>query len=201
MINQEEITELSKRVGDVRGAVFQTDADFIRREIGEDGLLKIEKKITEWGAGLKYNQVKTMNWYPVAWRTFSLLACCEVFGWNEAQIRRMGLNAPKASIIVKLFFKLFPDMKKFAAQIPAYWKKHYSVGELTPVKVDMENKEIILHLSEFAFHPIQCRYYEGYFEATVKLTRPKDSQVSSKEISCSFREKNLYEVYQLNWTT
>lgn len=198
--NNEELQIILEKQGDARGAVFQTDANYILEFGSQDNLLKIEEQLKEWGLNFHYKDIKPMSWYPVAWRVLSLLSIKKTMNWDDTQIGEMGKNAPKVSIIVKLFFKLFPDIKKFAEQIPAYWRKHYTVGDLEVAKLDNKHKEMILHLKNYSFHPILCKYLEGYFETATKLTRPQDSVVSSKEIKCSFRDNIFYEVYQLKWT-
>ncbi len=200
VITKEEIEKILQKKGDVRGVVFQTDANYILQKEKEEGLQKVEEKLKEWGVTLRYEEIKPMAWYPVAWRTLSILAIREALEWSDEEIREMGKNAPKISIIVKLFFKLFPDIEKFAEQVPKYWRKHYTVGELEVTKLDKEGKVIALHMKNFTFHPAQCKYYEGYFEQTVQLTRPKDSVVTCKEIQCSFRDNVSYEAYQVKWT-
>lgn len=200
MLNQEEITKILSHRGDVRGAVFKTDAEYIARLASAADLKKVEQKLKEWGVSLDYQVVMPMAWYPVAWRVLSLLAVREVLNWDDQAIREMGRNAPKASVIVKLFFKLFPDIGKFAQQIPHYWSKHYTEGSLEVISLDKEKREMVLHLNDFSFHPLLCQYLEGYFEAATKLTRPKESVATSQEIECSFRQQVPYEAFKLTWT-
>ncbi|MEK7173446.1 MAG: hypothetical protein AAB723_03090 [Patescibacteria group bacterium] len=200
MIDNKEIQKILAKQGDVRGAVFQTDANYILKVGSPSDLLKVDNQLKQWGVGLQLKDAKPMGWYPVAWRVLSLLAIKETFGWGEEEIRKIGENAPKVSVIVKLFFKLFPDIGKFAEQIPKYWAKHYTAGVLEVAKLDKANKELILHLKDFAFHPLFCKYLEGYFQTATKLTRVKESVVTVKEIQCSFRTQTAYEAYQINWT-
>lgn len=200
MPTNEEIEKILQKKGDVRGVVFQTDTNYILKKGTEEDLRKIEERIKEWGISVIYKEVKPMAWYPVAWRVCSLLAIKEVFGWGDEEIRKMGENAPKVSVIVKLFFKLFPDIGKFAKEIPGYWTKHYTSGALEVANLDKENQELILRLNGFAFHPILCKYLEGYFTIATKLTRPKESQVTCRELKCSFRDNVPYEEYQIKWT-
>ncbi|OIO50352.1 hypothetical protein COX74_02960 [bacterium (Candidatus Gribaldobacteria) CG_4_10_14_0_2_um_filter_41_16] len=56
------------------------------------------------------------------------MAAQEVFDWTEQDIRNMGVNAPKVSVVVKLMFKLFADIEQLAKQMPGFWKKNYTVG-------------------------------------------------------------------------
>jgi len=200
MINREKIQNILKKQGDVRGAVFQTDANYILKLGSRDDLLKVENQLKEWGVDFQFKDAKPMSWYPVAWRVLSLLAIKEALGWDSAQIREMGKNAPKVSVIVKLFFKLFPDIEKFAQQIPNYWRKHYTAGELGVVELEKDKQTMLIRLKNFSFHPVLCQYLEGYFEQATKLTRPEDAVVTVKEVQCSFRDSVPYEAYQLNWT-
>ncbi|MDD4990347.1 MAG: hypothetical protein PHW31_03495 [Candidatus Pacebacteria bacterium] len=200
MFTKEKADKILKKEGDARGVVFQTDANYILKLGSQNDLIKVENKLKEWGIGFHYKEVRPMGWYPVSWRVLSLLAIQESLGWNDEQIREIGRNAPKVSIIVKLFFKLFPDIEKFAQQIPNYWRKHYTIGELMVEEIDKSKQAMIIRLKDFSFHPLLCRYLEGYFEQATKLTRPEDSVVTAKEIQCSFHEKVPFEAYQLNWT-
>jgi len=199
-ITPEEIKAILVKQGDVRGAVFQTDANYILKVGSQNDVLQVEKQLKKWAIDLRYQEIKAMAWYPVAWRVLSLLAIKQVLGWDNEQIRKMGQNAPKVSIIVKLFFKLFPDIEKFAQQIPHYWRKHYTAGDLNVVELNKNNQTMLLHLKDFSFHPVLCKYLEGYFEQATKLTRPADAQVVCQETQCSFRDNTGYEAYQLKWT-
>ena len=200
MIGNKEVQDLLKKQGDARGAVFQTDADYILMSGSRGDLLKVENKLKEWGVDLCYKDVKPMSWYPAAWRVLSLIAIKDSLGWDGARIREMGKNAPKVSVIVKLFFKLFPDIEKFAQQIPNYWRKHYTIGELKVVELEKDKQTMLIHLKDFSFHPVMCQYLEGYFEQATKLTRPEDSLVTAEEAQCSFRDNVPYEAYRLSWT-
>lgn len=201
MFTKKEVEKLLDKKGDARGVVFQTDADYVKSRFGEEGIKKVEALLKEWGVGLRYNEVDAMEWYPVAWRVLSLAAIKVALDWQNADIREMGRNAPKVSIIVKLYFKLFPSIKKFVDQVPGYWRKHYTIGALEAVKLDEGNKEMIVRVKDFISHPLLCTYLEGYFERTIQLTRPEDSRVKVKELHCSFREDVEYQEFKITWTT
>ena len=200
MISHEEIQKILEKQGDVRGAVFQTDANYILKVGSTDDLLKVDNQLKEWGVGLQLKDAKPMGWYPVAWRALSLLAVKEVLFFDDVRIREMGKNAPKVSVIVKLFFKLFPDIEKFAQQIPNYWRKHYTIGELEVEKLDKNKRTMVIRLKDFSFHAVMCRYLEGYFEQATKLTRPEDSVITAEETQCSFRNGASFEEYSLGWS-
>jgi len=199
-ITPEEIKALLVKQGDVRGVVFQTDANYLSKYGPPDALQKVEDKLKEWGVPFQYKQAAPLGWYPESWRTLSLLAVKEALGWDDNQIREMGKYAPRVSVIVKLFFKLFPDIEKFAQQIPHYWRKHHTSGDLVVVNIDKNKNIVTAHLKNFSFHPVVCKYLEGYFEQATKLTRPADAQVVCQETQCSFRDNTDYEVYQVHFS-
>ncbi|HBH46424.1 MAG: hypothetical protein A2445_03390 [Candidatus Jacksonbacteria bacterium RIFOXYC2_FULL_44_29] len=200
MITTEEVKAILAKEGDARGVVFLTDANYITLRGQGQILPQIEKQLADWDIPVKFSEIKAMNWYPVAWRMLSLVAIKEVLNWTDEDIRKMGENAPQVSVIVKLFFKLFPSVKKFAEQIPRYWRKHYTVGDMEVVSVDETNRQMLLHLKNFNFHPLLCKYYEGYFARATKLTRPVASVVTAKENDCHFKTGVPFHEYQLNWT-
>lgn len=49
MLTKNEIEDLMKKPGQVRGVVFVTDAKYILNKKGEEGLKKVEEKTKEWG--------------------------------------------------------------------------------------------------------------------------------------------------------
>lgn len=200
MFSQEEIEKIAQRKGDIRGVVFQTVADYVLKKWGAEGLDRVEKKLKEWGMPFRYEEVRTLDWYPVGWGALSVLAVAEAFSLDELGVKNMGSSVPKISLVVKLLFKFFLDIEKFARQLPGYWAKHYTIGSVEVAKIDKKNKEIILYLKGAAFHPLLCKYIEGYIEKAVELARPTGSVIAAKELQCTFKDNTPYEVYQIKWT-
>ncbi|MCX6789635.1 MAG: hypothetical protein NTZ42_03435 [Candidatus Gribaldobacteria bacterium] len=200
IINKEEVNEILQKKGEIRGVAFQSIGDFILKKKGQTGLLEVEKQMAEWGADFYFSGISPMAWYPIAWGALSILAAQEVFGWTEQDIREMGANAPKASVVVKLMFKLFSNMKQLSKQIPGFWRKNYTVGEVEVMNLDEDKKEMVLHFKDSSFHPSLCKYVEGFAETTLQFSRPKNSVISVKETKCSFKDNVPYEEYIVRWT-
>ena len=200
IISGEEIKKILLKKGEVRGAAFQSIGDFILKSNGEAGLAEVEERVRKWGAGFYLSKISPMAWYPIAWGALFVLAAQEVFGWTEQDIRKMGANAPRVSAIVKLTFKLFPNIERLAEQIPGFWRKNYTVGEMEVASLNKKKKEMILRLRDCAFHPMLCRYIEGFAETTLQFSRPKDSVMTVKETKCSFKDGVPYEEYTVSWT-
>ncbi len=189
---KKEIEEVLKIQGKVRGAVFQTDKEYVILKWQKQGFEKLNQKARELNIDIPYQAAKAMEWYPIGKRIASLLLIKEVFGLEDKEIREMGKIAPKFSIIVKIFFKLFTPAEKFAREIPRYWQEHYTVGRLEAKKVSTKEKEMILHLKEIKINPLFCLYLEGYFERVLKFLYPSGQ---CRERKCSFKGDKFHEYY------
>lgn len=200
MFLQEEINRILQKKGDIRGVAFQSVADYILKKQDAEGLKKVERKMQEWGVPFEYKTIKTMGWYPIAWGALFVLATQDVFGWTDSDIRDMGVAAPKASLLAKLFFKLFFDMKKVAEHIPAFWQKNYTIGEMRVIRLNEDKKEMVLHLIDCSFHPALCQYTEGYIETSLGFSRPRGSVLTVKETKCSLKDGTPFEEYLVQWT-
>ncbi len=198
---KKEIARLNKINGEVKGVVFQTDIDYILRKKGEDGLKSFNKAIKEAAIGIKMDEIKAMNWYPVGWRGAFLLIAKDVLGFSEKDIKDMGRDAPKLSFLARLFFHFFLPTRKMVNEVPDYWNKHYSIGKLEVVKFSEKEKIAILQISNINIHPLFCLYLEGYFETVTKMTRPNDSKVTVTETNCPLKgDKGDYHQYLIEWT-
>ncbi|MEK7173447.1 MAG: hypothetical protein AAB723_03085 [Patescibacteria group bacterium] len=200
VVSREEINKILERKGEVRGAAFQSIGDFILKKKSQAGLAKVEAQMKEWGADFYFSKISPMVWYPIGWGALFVLAAQEVFDWTEQDIREMGANAPKSSVVVKLLFKLFSNMKQLAKQIPGFWHKNYTVGEVEVMSLDEDKKEMILHFKDSSFHTSLCKYVEGFAETTIQFSRPKNSVTRVKETKCSFKDNVPYEEYTVQWT-
>lgn len=200
IISNEEARKILEKNGEVRGVAFQSIGDFILKNKGQAGLEKTEAQMKEWGADFHYSQISPMAWYPIGWGALFVLSTQEVFDWSEQNIREMGANGPNVSVVVKLMFKLFPSIKLLAKQIPGFWRKNYTVGEVEVASLDEGKKEMIIHFKDTSFHPSLCKYVEGFTETTLQFSRLKSSIVKVKETKCSFKDNAPYEEYTVSWT-
>jgi hypothetical protein len=187
-----EIDELMKINGRVRGAVFETDAAFIRNRFGDEGLEKVEATLEEIGHPVAYDDVNSMEWLPLGLRALSLLVIKDVFDWNDTEIKEMGDAAPKYSFIVKLLMKFFISPRVAFSHAPEYWVKHYDIGRLEPVELDETTGNAVIHLYDFKVHPLYCRYLEGYFQRLFKFMYPK-TRIEIKETKCMCNHSTFHE--------
>jgi hypothetical protein len=198
ILNKEIIDKLMEIKGEARGVVLKTDEEYILKEKGKKGLEKLEKRLKELGHPIKYNQIKTMNFYPVGLRILSLLVIKEIFNFDDKEIQRMGIFATKMSFIIKLFTKYFLSLRRVLMnEAPKIWTKHWTVGKLVPVKLDEKEKYAILRVVDFNLHPVYCVYLRGYFEGMLQMI-VKPSKIISQETKCFFKGDPYHE-FTVKW--
>ena len=198
MLNKEIIDKLMEIKGEARGVVLKTDEEYILKEKGKKGLEELEKRLEELGHPIKYDQIKTMDFYPVGLRVLSLLAIKEVFNFSDEEIRKMGTFATKMSLIIRLFTKYFLSIKRVVMkESPKMWSKHWTIGKLVPVKLDEKQKYAVIRVEEFDLHPLYCIYLEGYFAGIVQMLA-KASKIDSRETKCSFKGDPYHE-FTVKW--
>lgn len=164
LVNKELVQRLINTEGKVKGAVFQTDRDYVIQEKGEEGLEKVKERAKELDCEIPYETAEAMKWYPLGLRVVSLLVIKETFGWSDDKIREMGYTAPQNSFIVRLVMRWLINFTTFVKSTPKIWKKHYSAAEIEIVSMDPKKKEDVLRLKGIEnLHPILCTYLTGYF--------------------------------------
>ena len=183
MPNKKDVDKLMSIAGKVRGAVFETDAEFIKNRFGEEGLEKVMSALRELGHPLVYESINSMEWLPLGLRALSLLVIKEAFNWSDEEIKEMGDAAPKYSFIVKLLMKFFVSPRVAFSHAPEYWVKHYDTGRLEPVELEEATGNAVIHLHDFNVHPLYCKYLEGYFQRLFKFMYP-NSHFEIKETAC-----------------
>jgi hypothetical protein len=196
-MDQAELKKLKDMPGEARGVTMQTDANYVSRKIGEQGLVKLQQKTKELGWEIDYKDIKTMAWYPLGQRVISLLAAKEAFDWGYEEIKDMGNCAPKYSFIASTMLKYFLSVSKVFQEAAKYWEKHYSVGKLVPVQIDEEKKFAILRLEDFDVNPIFCPYFTGYFLRISQLV-VKSEKITAEETECPSRGGRWHE-FLMKW--
>ena len=197
MLTEEKVNQLKEIKGKVRGAVFQTDASYIQSHFGAGGLELLAARLRELSCPIEYENIKAMEWLPLWQRAVSMLLIKELFQLSDEDIKEMGIAAPRTSFIVKLLVKFFISLESALGRSPDYWVKHYNVGELEVVKIDEEERRIIVRLKDFRVDPVYCRYLEGYFQSLIQLQIPK-SRVVMEEVKCIFRGDPYHE-FRARW--
>jgi hypothetical protein len=196
-MKQEELKKIKEMPGEARGVTMQTDANYVLKKIGEEGLAKLQRKTKELGWEIDYKNIKTMAWYPLGQRVISLLAAKEAFGWGDGEVQDMGNCAPKYSFVANTMLKYFLSVSKVFQEAARYWDKHYTVGKLVPVKIDEDKKYALIRLKDFDVNPVFCPYFLGYFLRISQLVI-RSEKITAEETECLSRGGAWHE-FLMKW--
>lgn len=191
-MSKEEIDKIMKAPGEVKGAVFQTDAAYVREKKGEESLKLLAQKTKEWGHPIDYEKASAVAWHPVGLRVLSLLAMKEVFGWGDKEIRDLGDQAPKFSFIMKIMARYFLSKQRGFRESPRYWVMHYNIGSLEAVELNEDKGYAIIRVKDFKPHPILCTYLAGFFRRATQFVL-KTEKATIEETKCMFSSDPYHE--------
>jgi hypothetical protein len=197
MISKEEIEELKKVEGNVRGDVIKSNASFIQRKEGKEGLKALEKKMAELGYHLNFDKIDPEKWYPVSLSALMIVITKDLFNWSEKDIFEMGNSAPKFSFLAKYVLKYFLSLKRFAKEVPKYWRHHFDFGELEVSELNEGKRYLILREKGYKTHPLICIYHAGYYLGVAQFII-KSQKIEIKEIKCVFKGDPYHE-YLITW--
>ncbi len=196
-ITDEEINKILSAKGEVRGVVFKTDRHFIINRAGEDGLKKVEEELKKMNCSFDYEEeADNMSFYPIGMRAMSIIAISKAFNLDREGVKEMGFQAPKFSLMIKFFMRYFLSAEKIMEKAGEMWKKHYTVGKLESVELNMEEKILRAHLYDIDLHPIFCDYLCGYFGSVIKMGVGED--VKSEEEKC-IHQGDEYHEFVIRW--
>ncbi len=197
-LTAEKVKELLAIPGEVKGAVFKTDAAFVIKEKGEEGLKQLEEELKKLGCPIKYEEAKSVSFHPVGMRAISLLAMKKVFGFDNEKIKEIGRFATRVSLIVRLFVRYFSSTEKFLKEkAPELWSGHWTKGTLDMADVNVKEKYVVARVKDFNLCTTFCYYLRGYFEGILELTTGSE-EVHTEEVKCTFRGDDYHE-YLTRW--
>lgn len=194
IISKEEFDELMKVKGEVRGASFKTEAEFVLKEEGKEGMEILEDVMTKLGH--PYKEIKMMDFYPLGLEAVMLLAIQRLFNYDDKKFQEMGRTEAKVSFIIRLFMKYFVSIDKVLKEVSKMWRKYYTVGDLKVTELNEEERYVILRLENFCLHPILCQSLIGYFPSVLQMV--VGGETSCEETKCVFRGDDYHE-FLLKW--
>ncbi len=196
IISPEELTELKKIAGEARGSSLKPEFEFVISEQGKAGLRRLEETLEQLGCPLKYEEIKTMDFYPLWMDVVNMVTIKRLFNFDDQKIYEMGQREAKFSLIVRIFMRYFFSINKVVSEAPAIWKKFFTVGELEIAEFDKDKKSAIVRIKNFKINPVYCWNLAGYFASVVQMVI--GNKVSCKETKCVFRG-DAYHEYFLTW--
>ena len=194
IITKQEFDELMKIEGEARGLGFQTEAKFVLKEEGEEGLKRLDNQMAK--LGYPYSKIKTMDFYPLGLLAVNMLVIKRLFNYDDRKFQEMGKFEAKSSLIIRLFMKYFVSLKRVAKESPKMWRKYYTVGDLKVPEINQGKRYIIIRIENFSLHPILCQILIGYFQSIVKMVLRDET--TCEETKCVFRGDECHE-FLMRW--
>ena len=197
---QEDIKKILQIEGKIRGVFFQTDAVFILEKEGKEGMAKIKERLAKIEPSIPFgDEAVATDWYPIGWRVLELLAIKDAFNWTEENFVEMGKAGPKHSFIMKVLFKYFISLEKTAQQAPKHWQRHYSIGKMKIIQIDVNasSGRLVFRLEDFKIHPLFCALLKGYMSQTISMVTGNQN-IEAAETKCMFKGDPYHE-FTYNW--
>ncbi len=194
-ISQQELSELLSLKGQTRGIGFKTEANFILKDQGKEGLEKLEKAMAD--LGFPYDKIREMEFYPIGWLGIALVAIRNLFGYDDKKFQEMGQFEAKSSLIIRLFMKYFVSLQRVSKEASAMWRKYYTIGELEIVEIDEQKKQAAIRVKDFKLHPILCQVLLGYYMSILKMILSKE--ITAQETKCVHKGDDYHE-FMIKWS-
>ncbi len=196
IISKEELEKLESLKGKVRGVSLKADGGFVLKELGEDGVKKLEKAMSDLGYPIVYSKIKEMDYYPIFLKAMTLVVLQRLFNFHEKDFVEMGRYGSKVSLILRLFVKYFFSFERVMNEIPKIWRKYYTVGDLKVAEYNKERRYLIGRLYNFDFHPLECQYLKGYFPTVLRMIIR--DEMTCEETKCPHKGDDYHE-FLLKW--
>jgi hypothetical protein len=196
ILSKEELEKFANLKGEVRGLAIKSDAEFVLKEKGKEGLKKIEDAMAELGYPMKYRELKAMDFYPIALLYVEVLVIGKLFNFDKEKYKELGVFAAKAPMVLRVFMRHLVSFDVIVKRAPKMWKTYYTVGEIEVPDYDKEKKYAVLRIKDYRPPVQQCYILEGYLPTLVKLV--VRSPVSCEEVKCVHRGDEYHE-FLLKW--
>jgi hypothetical protein len=162
----------------VRGAVLITDAEYVRREFGEQMIPAIYKFAREQGYELDYSIIKPMEWYPIELRFVSLMSIKTVMQWKDEDLRTMGSKAPTYSLITRLLLRYMMNLDMLTDNIQKYWNKNYNFGIVIARNIP---GTVYICIKDCPAPKYVITYMEGYFSSALGMVIGRNKVIGFEE--------------------
>ncbi|MBD3207844.1 MAG: hypothetical protein GF370_00090 [Candidatus Nealsonbacteria bacterium] len=196
IISKEELEEIRNLKGKIRGVAIKGELEFILKAEGEEALNTIEEIANKNGYPLEYGKIKDMAFYPLSLYILMQVLMHKLFGYGQKEFREKGRFLTRVSLIIRLFTQYFVSIDNIATQVPAMWRKYYTVGNLEVSGIDKEKGEGTLRLKDYVAHPMHLESLKGFFAGVLQMVVNKET--TCQEIKSPTRGDPYYE-FLLKW--
>lgn len=195
IISREEVDELIRIKGEVRGVAMKGDLTFLLQKKGKEALKMFEEETAKLGYPIKYNDLNMLSFYPIGLKGISLLVLKRVFDFDNKDFQEMGEFGAKLHTVIRIFMKYIFSPRIFSQQTQRMWNFYYSIGKC---EGDLNEKDRLLALRvyDFPYFPEHCQVLIGYFSAIFRMV--VKNEVTCRETKCNFRGDDYHE-FILKW--
>ena len=194
---EQKVRALCEAKGQARGIHLKNDAQYIVSKQGKQGLKKVEAQLKKWSVPLIYDEIKSLHFYPIGWRSLSLLASQEAFNWKEKDVKDMCEFASRVSLIVRIFSRYFYSTDKLLEQAPRIWDEYFTVGKLVVGDYNESEKYVFIHIKDFDLTLVYGSCLEGYMLGLLKMMI-KGHNYKCELIKSPIKEENCSS-FKLSW--
>ncbi len=194
---QQVADELKNFEGNVKGEALRTTREYVKRKHGEEGVKKLEEKLSELGVEIKLNEINPSEMINEGINALSIITSREIFNWTEDDTLELGRFSLKVSFLTKSVIRYFVSLKMIINAAPKLWKAYYDFGELKVTEFSEQEKTMILRKKGYKTHPTICLQHKGYFLAAMEFILGKE-KVTIEETKCVHRGDD-YDEYVIRW--
>ena len=196
IISKEEVDELMKLKGEVRGIAIKSYAEFVLKKEGKEGLKRLEETMARIGYPIKYRKVKLTSFYSLGLEAITLTAIKRLFNYDDKKFQEMGRFESRTPIVIRLFLKYFVSIEMATEEASKVWRKYFTVGNLRIVKLDREKRYMIARIENFHFIPILCENLKGYIASITEMII--NEETTCEETKCVHRGDEYHE-FLVRW--
>ncbi len=196
IILKEELDKLIKINGEVRMVGVKSYLDFILKEEGGEGLKKVEDAMLSFGFSLTRDKIRKMDFFPLNQLAVLLVVIKKLFNYDDEKFQEMGKFQVKGSFLLTMLVKYLVSLSRATKELPNLWRKHLTVGTLTAVELNEEEKHLTMRLENYRMHPLHCQILKGYFLAS--LQRIIRETGTCEETKCIFKGDDYHE-FLVKW--
>lgn len=198
-LKKEEVDEMMKLKGNVRGNILRGHFNYIKELKGEEEVNMILERLKELGYPVNPAEFTTAKWYPEALSCLIILVTAEVFQWEEKDVFQMAYDSAKYSLVVRIFMRYLLNIEKVFKEVSRYWRQHFDFGEMKVIDFNEKEKFGIIRLYGYhKYHPLICIYHQGYFTKIAELA-VASKKVKVEHPKCLFSGNENYEEFKIIW--
>ncbi len=196
---QEDIEKILKSEIKIKGEGLLEDKKYILNKFGQNVLLRIEREISALtGKEFSYKNISSYEYYPIAFSVLLTLILKYDFKFSEEEIKEFGKDTLKLSFWIRIFLPHIVSLKYLPQEAKKIWRRYFmNAGKLEVERIDEDNHNIIIKITEFDIHPLYCRQIEGTISQLFSyIFKKKIVQVD--EVECTFKGGNNHK-FSISW--